>query len=204
MSDYLASSLKRLYDECNRIIDDGDPLSGGRTVLDRHNELLERVKEEYPDNEIIQQLDEVSMSGAVVPGKTTRPTMDDIQEVKFNVTSVADAIGLNEDDFRRASGTDTIPVIEINQVQNQSQQQSATQTVTIEQLYEHADGMMAPKDEKEELRELVGRFEKELESEDPDAVELRDVIDSAKAFSSQLAMKMAMMAFERGIDVLIK
>lgn len=64
--------------------------------------------------------------------------------------------------------------------------------------------MMAPQDEKAELHELVEKFEQELESENPDAVELRDVIDSAKSFSSQLAMKMAMMAFERGIDILIE
>lgn len=204
MSNYLASSLKHLYDECNRIIEDGNPRSGGKTVLDRHNELLEKVKGKHPDNKIIQQLDEVSMSGAVVPGKATRPTMDDIQEVKFNVTSIADAIGLDEDDFRRVNGSDTFSLIEINQVQSQSQQQSATQTVTIEQLYEQADEMMAPQGEKAELRELVGKFEQELESENPDAVELRDVIDSAKSFSSQLAMKMAMMAFERGIDILIE
>lgn len=204
MTEFLAKSIKRVYDECNRIIDEGDPGAGGKAVITRYNELLDRAKDEYPDNDLIHQLDEVTMSGARFVGGGEIPTTDDIQEVKFNSTTIADALGLDEDDFRQATGNDSLAHIEINQVQTQAQQQSTTQTVTVEQLNEHVDGMVASPDEKEELRQLVERFEEELESDDPDEVELRDVIDSAKAFSTQLAMKMAVAACERGINILIE
>lgn len=204
MSNHFASSIKRIYDDCHRAIVEKDVRHVGKAIVDRHNELLQKAKSEYPDNEIIQELDKVQYSGSSWTAGNPTPTTNDLQDVKFNVTSIADAIGLDLNDFRQTADTDSLPVIKINQVQNQTQQQSATQTVTIDQLYEHAEGMMAREDEKEKLRNLVERFEDELESEDPDAVKLRDVVDSAKSFSSQLAMKMAMAAFERGVDLLVE
>lgn len=143
------------------------------------------------------------MSGAGItlePGQ--RPHPNDLQEIKIGVTTIADAIGLDIDDFHRVAATETIPVIQITQ--QQVQRQSASQSVTVEQLYDDVEDRMASKEEIEELRDLVEQLEAELDSEDPDQGKVRNLINSAKTFSSQLAMKMAMLALERGIDILVE
>lgn len=206
MTDFLARSIKRLYDDCSRSLEDGSAQVVGGAIIDRYNELLEDAKEEYTDNRRIQNLEVVERTGAgVVPDAPPRPRSNDLQEVKFGLTTIADSIGLDLEDFRQVADIESFPVIEIRQnvTQSQTQQQTATQTVTFEQLYDELETRMAPQEEIEELRELLERLETELKSEDSDEEEVRRVIDSAKAFSSQMAIKMALIALERGVDILV-
>jgi hypothetical protein len=203
MSEHLASSLKRLYDECDEVLEREEARKRGGAIIDRFNELLWKAEDEYPDNSTIEDVDPVQRSGAgVTPGSDAKPHSNDLQQVKFRVTSIADAIGLDMDDFKNTSESDTMPLIELNQAQEQTQQQSATQSVTVEQLRKDVDGMMATDEEKSELRDLINQLESELNSDNPEPGQLREIVNSARDFSSQVAMKIAMSALERGIDIL--
>lgn len=204
MPEFLVRSLKRLYDDCSQAIDENIADGVGGAVIDRYNDLLDEIQGEYPDNQRIQDLEEVQRTGGRFAGGPSIPHLNDLQEVKFRSAAIADALGLELEDFERVAGTDTIPVIQIEQnvEQSQSQEQAQQQTVTIEQLYEEVGTRMAPEEETEQLREMVGRLEEHLESDDPDSGEIRDLIETAREFSTQLALKMSMLALERGIDIL--
>ena len=204
MSDFLVRSLKRLYDDCSQAIEEENAQAVGEAIIDKYNSLLMEIQEEFPDNQRIQDLEEVQLTGATFGSGHPRPRSNDLQEVKFRSAAIADALGLELEDFERITDADTIPVIQIQQnvEQSQSQQQSQQQTITIEQLYRDVDNRMAPEEETEQLHELVGRLEEQLDSDDPNTVEIRDLIDTAKDFSTQLAMKMAKLALEQGIDIL--
>ncbi|QGN05865.1 hypothetical protein Hrd1104_00205 [Halorhabdus sp. CBA1104] len=204
MPDYLVSSLKRLYDDCSRAIDENNARAVGGAIIDRYNEILDEIQEEYSDNRRIQELEAVQRTGATFGGGPPRARANDLQDVKFRSAAIADALELELEDFERVADTETIPIIQLQQSveQNQSQQQAQQQRVTIEQLYDDLDSRMGPEDEIEQLRELVEELEDQLNSENPDTVEIRDLIETAKSYSTQLGMKMAMLALERGIDIL--
>lgn len=201
MKDYLVSSIKRVYDDCHRALEDDKSQAVGGAIIDRYNELLDEIKSEYPDNERIQNLNPVERTGAgIVTGASNRPRSNDLQEVKFGTAAIADALELDIVEFKRVQNTDTIPIIQINQ--NQTQQQSQQQTITIESIYQEVDGLMVSPEQKENIESQVREFEEELESENPDKDRMKAVIDFVRDTSKQLAVKLTMLALTHGIDLL--
>jgi hypothetical protein len=204
MQDYLVSSIKRVYDDCYRALDEGNSQNVGRAIINRYNELLGEIQEEYPDNERIQNLDPVSETGAGIAGGSTRPHPNDLQEVKFGVTTIADSVGLNLNDFERVNEGSEIPVIHIHnqQSQSQAQDQSQEQYITIEEIHEEIDRLMTSSEERELIEERVEEFESELENENPNKDRMLDIISFVRDTSTQLASKLGMVALQRGVDLL--
>lgn len=194
---FLAKTLKRIYDECQRAQDSGDETNVGKTLIGEFNDLLDRYQAEYPEQEVIQSINHVSTSGA---HGSAHP--QDVQEVKLNVLKIADSLGLDTDDFQQSSSSETLTTINIQQEQNQEQTQSQIQRVTVEQVIEDVEGLMISPDDKEELQELVREYETELESEDPDPSRFRDIVNSAENYSDDVARKLIMLATERGFNIL--
>lgn len=204
MEDYLVSSLKRLYDDCHRAIEAGNSQNVGRAIIDRYNELLEEVQDECPENPRIQNLDPVSQSGASFAGGSPRPHPNDLQEVKFRVTAIADSAGLDVDDFQQVDEGSEMPIIQIqnHQTQSQSQEQRQEQYVTVGEIHEEIDRLMVSPDERERIEERVEEFENELEEENPDTERMLDIMSFVRDTSTQLASKMGMRALQHGVDLL--
>jgi flagellar motility protein MotE (MotC chaperone) len=110
---------------------------------------------------------------------------------------------LDTDDFEDISSSGEFAVINVQQGQSQEQAQTQTQRVTVENIFEDIDGMMTSPEEKDELRDLVQDFEKELESDDADPSRLRKIIAKARDYSDDIARKLIMMATERGVYILL-
>lgn len=198
MEDYLVSSIKRVYDDCHRVLEEGSPQNVGSAIIDRYNELLEEIRQEYSDNERIQNLELVEESGA-----GNRPHPNDLQEVKFGVTAIADSIGLDLDDFENVSEGSEMPVIHIHnqQSQSQAQEQHQEQLFTIEELHEEANQLMTSKAEKEQIKERLDEFESELEANNPDKDRMLGIISFVRDTSTQLASKLGMVALQQGVDL---
>jgi molecular chaperone DnaK (HSP70) len=199
MQDYLVSSIKRLYDDCYRALERENAGSVGDALVDRYNELLNEIQEEYPDEPRIQNLDAVEESGW-----GGRAMATDVQEVKIGVTSIADSLGLDSEDFQHVDDASEIPIIQINnqQSQSQSQQQQQDQYITIEEINQEADRLMASPDEKKQIKEQIEEFESELEGEEPDTDRIINIISIVRDTSTQLASKLAMRALQHGVDIL--
>lgn len=195
--EYLVKTLKRIYDECQRAQDSGDEQNVGKTLISDFNELLEQYQEECPEHEVIQSIDPVDTSGAVAMGVANRAHPQDIQEVKMNTLKIADSLGLDTGDFKHPSSSDSLATINIQQ------QQSVSQSVTVNNLLKQVDNRMMSKSDKEELKEVIQEYESELESDSPDKSTLQDLLENARDYSADIALKLGMRALERGIDVLI-
>lgn len=193
--DYLITRLKRIFDQCVRAQNEGNEQSVGKVIVSEFNTLLEELHEAYPENQIVQNLDRVDLSGAGPTGRATRAHPQDIEQVRMNVYSVADSLGIEMEEFTEsAERSGDLTVI------NVSQNQTAHQEVTVENLIEQVNTMMMPPDDQEELKEIIRAFEDEM-GDDPDPNVLERLFSEAKDLSRDISLKLAMKALENGIDI---
>lgn len=189
-SDYLIARLKRIFDQCVRAQEKGNEQNVGKVIVSEFNALLDELQEAYPESQVVQDLDPVELTGVV-----GRPHPQDIEQVRMNVYSVADSLGIEMEDFTEsAERTGDLTVV------NVSQQQAAQQQVTVENLIEQVNTMMIPSDDKEELKDIIQEFEGQIEN-DPDPGVLKQLFTEAKALSRDVALKLAMKALENGINI---
>jgi hypothetical protein len=194
--DYLITRLKRIFDQCLRAQKEENEQSVGKVIVNEFNTLLEDLQEAYPKNQIIQELDPVELSGAgVTPNAPNKPHPQDIEQVRMNVYSIADSLGIEMEDFTKsAERTGDLTVV------NVSQKQATQQEVTVENLTQQVNTMMISPDKKEELKEIIQKFEDQIE-DDPEPDVLNRLFSEAKSISQDVALKLAMKALERGIDI---
>lgn len=203
MDDKLAiKTLKRVHDSAVH----GEQLEAP-AIADQFNEALSSLKSEFPDNETIQSMDEVQASSR--PQGLAKGASK-IEKVKLKTELIADALGLG-DDFDRPTDEDEMPIIsleyapsqdnvqEAHQEANPEMTQEANQEVSVESIMELIELDTQVQGNQEEVKELVRRFEEELESEDPDSGRLRQFIDDAKDYSTSVAAKLSMLGLQHGV-----
>jgi len=190
--EYLAKTLKRIYDECQCAQDSGDEQNVGKTLISEFNDLLERYQEKHSGHDVIQSISPVSTSGA-----HGRAHPQDVQEIKLNTLKIADSLGLDTDDFQQPTSSESLATINIQQ------QQAVSQSATINNILKQVDNRMMSESDKEELKEVIREYEAELESDNPDKSTLQDLLEKTRDYSADIALKLGMKALERGIDVLI-
>lgn len=195
-TDYLITRLKRIFDQCLRAQEEGNEQNVGKVIVNEFNTLLEDLQKAYSENPIIQDLDPVEITGAGIVGSApNRPHPQDIEQVRMNVYSIADSLGIEMEDFTQsAERTGDLTVV------NVSQNQATQQNVTVKTLIKQVNGMMIPPDDKEELKEIIREFEDQIEN-DPDPGVLKSLFSEAKGLSQDVALKLAMKALENGIDI---
>lgn len=190
--EYLAKTLKRIYDECQQAQDSGNEHGVGKTLISVFNDLLEKYQNEYTDNDIIQEIDPVTTSGAHGSAHA-----QDVQKIKLNTLKIADILGLDTDDFQQPTSSESFATINIQQ------QQDVSQSVTVNNLLKQVDNRMMSESDKEELKDVIREYEAELESGVPDKSTLQELLDKARDYSTDIALKLGMRALERGVDVII-
>lgn len=179
-------SLKRVHDSAVNT-----EAAGANGVVTEFNDVLSRVKEQYPDNEFIQSVEEVQ--GVRRPTKMA----DAVKKVEIRTEQIADALELGKD-FKRTTDDDDMPLITIEQSNSQTATQEVSQEVSVEAVMELIELDPQAQQNKEELKGLVEQFENELESDDPDSGTLRQLINDAKEYSTSVAAKLAMLALQSG------
>lgn len=194
--EYCITRLKRIFDQCVRAQEQGEEQNVGKTIVDEFNTLLENLKETYSDNQIIQDIEPVELSGAsIVRNAPNRPHPQDIEQVRMNVYSVADSLGIEMEEFTEsAERTGDLTVV------NVSQNQATHQQVNVENLVEQVNTMMASPEDKEELKEVIREFDDQINN-NPDPDVLKRLFSEAKDLSYDVALKLAMKALENGIDI---
>lgn len=196
---YLLRSLKRIHDECERAISDENHRVN-ESIAERFNDVLSEFKQEYPNKDRIQSIEESEGVRVGTRPRRVDSAMDTIQETKLKSLKIADLLELDTSDFEELSERDDFAVININQEQTQKQKQE--QLVTIEQIINDIDNLMIAEDHKTELKELVGEFEEELEADQADGSRLREIIAKAREYSDDVAQKLIMLATVEGFNIL--
>lgn len=191
--EYYLKSLKRLYDEADKIQQRED-YQAVNAMLKTYNELLPELKEEFSDNEAIQSMGKVDFRETHMG--IARENVREVQTVKMNALRMADSLGVEVEDFERQASAEGMTVIHVNQ----SVQQSID--VSIEGVMQIVNNLPRDEADKEELREIVEEYREELNNESPHKSELRDLIDRARDYSKDVAVKLAMVGLQKGIDLL--
>lgn len=192
--EYAIKTLKRIHDSAVRADEDGAP-----AVVDQYNEAVELLQSEFPDNDVIQDIDKITAAVRTPKVPTDEETIREtiaLEKVKFKTEQIADALDLGEG-FERPTEEGEMQKIVIEQHSSQSNQQEVSQEVNVESVMTLIDHDPQVQQDKEEVKELVRRFEKELEG-DADPGTLRQFIADAKEYSTGVAAKMAMLALQHG------
>lgn len=198
---YIFRQAKRIYDDCVSSQSNRSQAIDGPALVDAYNDLLEQAQDTFPDNEIINSLDEIGHSGRL-PGKA-----QNVQEVKSATSQLADALGIDLSDLQKDVTDELRPIeltvsqdVDVDQQQQQKQQQQ--QYVDVDQILEEIDQEMMPPGEKEELKEIVTEFRDELES-DVDESRLRQLLNRTEEYSVDVTAKLAILGLQYGITDLV-
>lgn len=190
--EFLAKTLKRIFDECQEAQNRDDAKEVGIALVAEFNELLVNYKEAYSENEVIQAIDAVELSGW---SGGSHP--QDVQLVKQNCLKIADILELDTDDFREPSTNESFNTIHFEA------NQRVDQSVSVENIIEMVNNQMMPDADQEELRVIVEEFSEELKSDEPDKSRLESLLDSAREYQPQIALQLGALALDNGVDVLL-
>ncbi|ELZ00757.1 hypothetical protein [Natrialba asiatica] len=192
-AEFLAKSLKRVFDECQEAQNREDTGRVGTTLVEEFNDLLEKYKSEYQENKIIQEIEPVGFHNW--SGSDAHPK--DVQQVKQNCLKIADSLELSTDDFREPSTSESFTTIHFEA------NQRVEQSVSVENVLEMINQQMMPDNEKEELKDVVEEFTGELEKENPDKSKLERLLNTAREYQPQIALQLGAIGLNNGIDVLL-
>jgi len=199
---YIFRQAKRIHDDCVSSQQNGTMPMDGEALVNSFNDLLERAQETFPDNGIIQSLEEIGHSGRM------QQKAQNVQEVKSRTSKLADALDINLGDLKNDTIEDLRPIelnvshdVDVDQQQEQSQQQQ--QYVDIEQILEDVDRATMPPESKEELKEIVEEFHDELENK-TDESRLHQLLNRAEEYSVDVTAKLGILGLQYGITDLLK
>lgn len=200
--EYIFRQAKRIYDDCVTSQKQGTQVLDAVGLADAYNDLLSRAQDTFSDNEVIQSLDEVKVSGR------TQQKAQAVQRVKSNTSQLADALDISLSDLENTSGHRELRPItisvnqDVDQTQQQSQLQQQQQYVNIEEVREDVDRSTMPPDNKEALQEVIDEYVAELEG-DRDPSRLRQLLDSATDYSVDVTAKLGILGLQYGVTELI-
>lgn len=201
-ADYWIGELGRLYERSSEAIDEGHS-NAVEPLTEEFNEALDRLREEFPDNEIVTSTDHVDAytedqsgsSGSVVT--IAPPTRRDeaLHEIRSRCEKIANALDYELPE--RESGSMRADQMVMVSVEQESTQE-VDQEVTVESIMQLIDVDPTVQGSRDELKELVEEFEEELDKGDSDESRLRQFIGEAKEYSTSVAAKMAIQALQAG------
>lgn len=177
------AQLGRLYAE----IPQPDDNVGATPYVEQFNRILLQLQEEFPENEFVQETE-----------KVTRGQWGDTeanQEIKLKCGQLADSLGHDISDNELDSLED-ITLISLNS--EQTSEQTVSQDVSIDQVIEMVNYTTLGQAQKNELKEVVHRFEDELDG-DKDSGTLRELLNNAEEYSTDVAAKLAMLCLKKGV-----
>jgi hypothetical protein len=190
---YYVKSLKRLYDEADKI-QRRESFQGTNALIETHNELVPELKSEFSANQVIQSIETIDFRETY---KGIAPeNIREIQTVKMNALRMADALGVEVDNFEKQASAEGMTVVNVNQ----SVQQSVD--VSVNSVMQLVNNLPRKDTEKEELREIVNQYKEELDSSEPDSSTLRKLIDDAREYSKDVAVRLTMLGLKNGFYLL--
>lgn len=181
------AQLGRLYTEVSNA---RGASQGSSAHANQFNQTLSELKEAYPEEEFVQNMEEVHTSNRSSPFDA----QDTNQEVKLKCGQLADALGYDLPKSELESAGD---VTVISLAAEQSNEQTVNQELSFDQTIEMVNYTTLGETQQEELKELIHEFKNELE-EEQDESRLRDLLSRASDYSKDVAANMAMLALKKG------
>ena len=187
--EFWLSQLGRLYREVSTKLDG----TGSQVYAQQFNELLEKLQENHPDNQFVQEMEEVydAQIGQQAHGHEYN------EEVRLKSAQLADAIGY---DLPEATQADSeLSLVTVESHHNTEQTVNQSQSLSFDQTIQMVDILPRDSETKEELRAIVDDFQDELDKKDPDESRLRQFLTQAESKSTEIAANLAMLALKKGL-----
>jgi len=189
---YYVKSLKRLYDEADKSQRREDH-QAVNAILRTHNELLPELQEEFPINDVIQSIEQVDFRET--HRGTAHENIRELQTVKMNALRMADSLGVEVNNFEKQASAEGMTVIHLNQNVDQ------TVDVSVDSVMQIVNNLPRDEAQKEELRSIIEDYRDELRNEDPDPNKMNNLVNLAREYSKDVAVKLAMVGLKKGIDL---
>lgn len=200
---YLVRSLKRVHDQAAETLKVTEPTSSN-AIANRFNQVLEKFQAEYPDNEHLDKIDPVEGSGASL----AHPEIanEDLRKIKLQTEQIADLFELDVADFEQVNEATEIRPIVIQQNTEVSQETEVSQSVEYTQLIDQVDQAMLSSEDAEALKDLIRKFQDEVESTETDESRLRDLVSRATEYGAgvgtQVGVKLTMAGLQAGYNLI--
>lgn len=199
-SDYWIGELGRLHERSSEAIDE-DYKRAIEPLAEDFNEALDQLKSEFQDNEIVSATNSVDAYTEGTTGGPKGMSMPPVErgqalhEIRSRCEKIANALDYELPE-RDSGGRQADQMVMVSVEQEATQ--DVDQQVTVESIMQLIDIDPQVQRNKDEVKELVQKFEDELGQEDADEGQLRQFIEEAKQYSTSVAAKMAMRALQAG------
>ena len=201
-ADYWIGELSRLYERSSEAIreEQGKAIE---PLTEDFNEALEKLKDAFPDNEIVSATDPVNARTEGVSESTRRTVAfapsrhreEALYEVRSRCEKMANALNYELPERDSVSQqNDQMVMVTVDQ----TSKQEVNQEVTVESIMELIDADPTVQGDKGDLKDLVEEFEAELSKDDVDGGQLRQFVQKAKDYSTSIAAKMSIRALQAG------
>lgn len=199
--EFIISSLKRIYDECEEVLDtinvQGQALLRFPGIAEKYNETLGLVKDQYVDEDIIQNLESIEPKEPVNSKSTYSDNYRKLESIKINTMTMADYIGVEMKNFQSSPSTDGYPEIKLIQKTN------VDQSVNLENIHEVIERTPLKEVERQELRDVFEEYQNEVEKRNPDKSKLKNLYKKMAGYSETIALQAGAYALQRGIDIVL-
>lgn len=201
--EYIFKQAKRIYDDCATSQENGSAAVDGPGIADSYNDLLDRAQNEFPENEVVQSLEKVTIRGNL------HDKAGAVQEVKSNTSRLADALDIDVSELTKESDGGLQPIeLTVSHDVDMAQQQAQTQQqyVDVDTILEDLDRASMPPDDRDKLKEIVHEFKEELEG-DRDSDRLNELLQRARErteeYSVDVVAKLGILGLQYGITELV-
>lgn len=195
--EFWIGQLGRIYKEANS----HEGATGVTPLAEQFNEVLESLKEEFSSNEVVQSTETIDVPPKSVSPGDVNAKKGIRDEIQIKSGQLADALGYNLPEENLQHQETPMNVVHVNQ--EQTSNQTVQQTVTVESTMKLINHLSRDADATDELREIVNKFQEELETGEPDESHLRTFIKQAGKKSPEVAANLGILALQRGIiDIL--
>lgn len=173
-------------------------------ITEAYNQLLQRAQNSFPENNIVQSLEEVQSQKAH-PRKSVG-TGEAVQRVKSETSQLADGLEIDITEFEEMNRDDELYPITVSVEQNVDQRQEQTQTqqqyIDIDQVIEDIERSTMPPEDEQEFKQIVRNFQDELEGTRDDS-KLKQLLGRAEDYSVDVVAKLGILGLQDGVTGLI-
>jgi hypothetical protein len=197
------SELGRLYERSTEAINN-DQSNAIEPLTDAFNKTLSQLKEEFPDNTVVANTDPVESYTEGVSGQIAgmdgyapaRRRDEALYEIRSGCEKMANAIGYDLPELESGDRSpDRMVMVSVDSRQENTQE--VNQDITVESIQTMIQTLPRAPRAKEELKDLLGEFEVEVEGEQ-DPSKLRQLLSKANGISTDVATQMAVYALTHG------
>lgn len=192
------AELSRIFQRSSDAIN-SDRVDAAGDLEQDFNSMLDNIKRQYPDDELIQSTDSVDRSESEYR-TIQRMSRDLLHNVRNRSERLALRLDVEVEEPQSNSDDQSIEDTTVFNIENNQEVSQSTDTeVNVESTIRLIESGPWNQDITQELRDIFEEFQSEMDNEDPNQSRLRQLIQRAGEHSTDVAAKMGVMALKSAL-----